>query len=354
MSGPVDKNAMSKHKSRYGPDSTVKQLRQLRSPAERERTGTFYIEGPRIVAQAVQAEADIAFGVIAPGLLNGEHAINTVNSLLSRGIRVVELSNADFESISFKDNLQGIGAVVRRHSESLANVPLSVKMTWVALDGVGNPGNLGAIMRTCDAVGCAGLLLLGSTTDPYHPAAIRASMGSFFALRMIRTSFGEFVEWARANRCAVVGTTPTAEQEYREVAYPACRVLLIQGGSNSPQLAAKLCIKRTIPRSLLRVCFIGQRAFGAFGCPAIRLRSAGAHPDGRNLRFAQSGGRHEHRPLRDVPPAAQNRAGKLIHLVLFSSLQHYLYRIPQTSVVEFTFGHTHHRSTAPSKPNRSK
>jgi RNA methyltransferase, TrmH family len=218
---------MSGNKSRYNPDSLVKQVRQLRSPAERNRTGTFYIEGARIVAQAIQTGADIEFGVIAPGLLNGEHAINTVNSLLSRGIRVVELSNADFESISFKDNLQGIGAVVRRHAESLANVLVTEPMTWVALDGVGNPGNLGAIMRTCDAVGCAGLLLLGNTTDPYHPAAIRASMGSFFALRMIRANFNEFIDWARASGCAVIGTTPNAEQEYRAATYPPSRVLLM-------------------------------------------------------------------------------------------------------------------------------
>lgn len=237
---------MSKHKSRYNPDSTVKQLRQLRSPAERERTGTFYIEGARIVAQAVQTGADIEFGVIAPGLLNNEHALNAVNTLLSRGIRVVELSNAEFESISFKDNLQGIGAVVRRRSESLLNAPVSEQMTWVALDGVGNPGNLGAIMRTCDAVGCTGLLLLGNTTDPYHPAAIRASMGSFFALRMIRAGFGEFIEWARANGCTVVGTTPTAQQEYRDAAYPPSRLLLMGserlGLSATQQAACNLLV----------------------------------------------------------------------------------------------------------------
>jgi TrmH family RNA methyltransferase len=245
---------MSKRKPQHTPPQPiVKQLRQLRSPAERERTGTFYIEGSRIVAQAVQAGAEIETGVIAPGLIKDtEHALETVAALRASGAPVVELSKADFESISFKENLQGIGAVIRRRPENLSSAQIQPGELWIALDNVGNSGNLGAIMRTGDATGCAGIFLLGKTTDPYHPTTIRASMGSFFALRMIRASFDEFIQWKQPSGYAVVGTTPDVKQEYTDVSYPASCVLLM--GSERYGLSAA---QQTVCDVLVTIPMVG-------------------------------------------------------------------------------------------------
>lgn len=227
--------------------AVVKQVRQLRSRTDRDRTNTFYIEGARIVAQAVQAGAEIELAVISPELITGEHAQNTVAALEATGAPLVQLDREAFGGISFKENLQGIGAVVRIQRQRLADVREPVLTGWVGLDGVGNPGNLGAIMRTCDAVGCAGLILLGDTVDPYHPSAVRASMGSLFALRMVRASFDEFVTWKRANGYTVIGTTPDVEQEYRQAAYPSPYVLLMGserlGLSATQQAACDLLIR---------------------------------------------------------------------------------------------------------------
>jgi TrmH family RNA methyltransferase len=210
----------------------VSQLRALRSRQARERAGVYYIEGARIVAQALQAGAEIELGVVAPDLLSGGHAHSTVAALRQTGAQMAELTKSQFEAISFKENLQGIGAVVRMRPESLDALraaPPPGRRGWVALEGVGNPGNLGAIMRTCDAVGCVGLLLLGNTVDVYHPAAVRASMGSFFALRLVGAGFDEFVAWKQTSGgdYGVIGTTPDVTQAYREVRYPADYILLM-------------------------------------------------------------------------------------------------------------------------------
>ena len=202
-------------------------LRALRSRTERERTGTFYIEGARIVAQALKAGAPIEMGVIAPELVQGEFAWNVVNGLRALGVPMAELSPAAFGSISFKENLQGIGAVVRPQVETLADVDRSDGLGWVALDAVGNPGNLGAILRTTDSVGCAGLILLGDTTDPYHPAALRASMGALFGQRLVRANFDEFVRWKEEQQFPVVGTSGEGTVEYRHAVYPSPMVLLM-------------------------------------------------------------------------------------------------------------------------------
>ena len=216
-----------KRRRKNQPIPLVQQIRQLRSRRERERSGTFYIEGNRIVAQALQSSYEISLGVIAPDLLAGDHAHQTTAALRATGASMVEVSPEAFGSISFKENLQGIGAVVCARLEALEAVRLTTGVGWVALDNVGNSGNLGAILRTCDAVGCEGIILLGQTTDPYHPAAVRASMGAVFAQRLVRASFAEFMAWKQANDYFVVGTSDQATADYRAVTYPTPCVLLM-------------------------------------------------------------------------------------------------------------------------------
>src|SRR5689334_19383954 len=109
----------------------VKQVRQLRTRPERERTGTYYIEGARIVAQAVQAGAEITQGVVSPSLVQGEHAFATVAALRATGAPVVDLSVSAFEGISFKENLQGIGAVVRYRYGTLDDMRSEETRVWV-------------------------------------------------------------------------------------------------------------------------------------------------------------------------------------------------------------------------------
>ncbi|MDP9378947.1 MAG: RNA methyltransferase [Chloroflexota bacterium] len=218
-------------------NTTVKQIRQLRTRKERERTGTFYVEGIRIVAQAALSGAEIEACVISPGLLASEYAWEIVRDLRAKNVPVLELSPEAFGSISFKENLQGMGAVVRAQTERLEDVEISDTLGWVTLDHVGNPGNLGAILRTSDAVGCAGVVMLGDTTDPYHPAALRASMGAVFAQRLVRAEFDEFLRWKQEHGHTVVGTSGDAEKEYRDVSYP--RPVLVLMGSERMGLSAE-------------------------------------------------------------------------------------------------------------------
>lgn len=209
------------------PHALVKQLRQLRSPAERSRTGYYYIEGLPSVQHAYQTKARLALVVMAPVRLATPTSATLVRKLRATGVPIIELSAADFDRISFKENRQGIGAVVCANMIPLETVRLAPNDLWVALDRVGNPGNLGAIMRTCDAVRCAGLLLLGNTADPYHPEAVRASMGALFSLQLVRASFTDFTAWVQRHDYAVVGATPAATLDYRTLSYPKPLILLM-------------------------------------------------------------------------------------------------------------------------------
>jgi TrmH family RNA methyltransferase len=108
-------------------------------------------------------------------------------------------------------------------------------------------------MRTADAVGCAGLILLGDTADPYHPDAVRASRGTLFALRLVRASVADLVAWTRRHGVGVVGTSPSAAVEYRGVRYARPLVLLM--GSERAGLSAA---ERALCDRLVRIPMAGS------------------------------------------------------------------------------------------------
>src|SRR5204862_419546 len=120
--------------------------------------------GIRLVAEAVQMRAEIEALVVAPSLLRSPLACQIVDELRLRDVPRVEVTPEVFDTLAVRNAAQGIGAVVRQRWERLEDVRLEDGRCWVAVDAVQNPGNLGTIMRTCAAVGGAGVLLVGPAT----------------------------------------------------------------------------------------------------------------------------------------------------------------------------------------------
>ena len=205
----------------------VKQIRALRDRKERERSGLCFVEGIRLVGEAVQIGADVEQLVVAPELLSSEFGRDLVEGGRAAGGSVLEVSAAVFESLSRKEGPQGLGAVVRQRWLPLDAARAADGLCWVALDAVADPGNLGTILRTCDAVGAAGVILLGASSDPYDPAALRGSMGAVFSQRLVRAPFEHLVEWAHRQRCAIIGTSDGAAADLRAFPFPAPLVLLM-------------------------------------------------------------------------------------------------------------------------------
>ncbi len=105
-----------------------------------------------------------------------------------------------FEALADKENPQGMLALVRQPECSLESLDPQNFPWGVALVSPQDPGNLGTILRTIDAVGASGLLLLESSVDLYHPGVVRASMGALFWYPVVTASFDEFAAWSRAAR----------------------------------------------------------------------------------------------------------------------------------------------------------
>jgi TrmH family RNA methyltransferase len=225
----------------------VAEVRRLRLRKEREASGLFFAEGIRVVAEAVELGAGIETLVVARGLLTSEFGAGLIEEQVEKGVPCLELSAEVFRSLSLKDNPQGLGAVVRQRWGKLDEIALREDSRWVVLDGVQDPGNLGTILRTSDASGSDGVILVGKTTDPYDPTSVRASTGAVFSQGLVRASFDELADWKRRRGVTLVGTSGAAPVDYRAVTYETPAVILMgserEGLSEDQQAACDLLVK---------------------------------------------------------------------------------------------------------------
>lgn len=210
----------------------IKAIRKLQERKARQESGLFYLEGLRIVAEAVEQKAEIDTLIVAPEMLTSAFGQKLAADQQARGLPVLEVSAEVFQRLSFKEGPQGIAAVVRQRWLPLETVRLEPghargSGTWVALDSIADPGNLGTVLRTHDAVGGQGVILLDQSTDPYDPSAVRASMGALFTQQLVKTTFSRFVDWKRQTGCPLVGTSDKARTDYHAYRYPAEMVLMM-------------------------------------------------------------------------------------------------------------------------------
>lgn len=198
----------------------IKRFRALADRRHRRREGAFVVQGTQPVWQAATAGAEIETLVVAPGLVRSETVTEFVASLRARGVRVAEVGDELFRRISDRDGPSGLAAIVRTWRSDLSKLEAAAESVFVALYEVGNPGNLGTIIRTADAAGAAGVILIGHTVDPYDPVAVKASMGALFQVPIATAAtVAELFDWATAQGISVATTSPYAQQTHWQADY---------------------------------------------------------------------------------------------------------------------------------------
>ena len=150
----------------------------------------------------------------------------------------MRLSPQLYRDLTLASEPQGIGAVVRQQWIPLASVRVGRDSFWLAVESIESPGNLGTIIRTAEAAGVSGIFVLDSKSDPYDPAAVRASIGSLFSQKLTRCAPCEFADWAKSCGVAVVGSSPAGLLDYKALRYRWPAVLLI--GSEKRGLSGHL------------------------------------------------------------------------------------------------------------------
>ncbi len=207
----------------------IKQIRALRQRKARDETGLFLVEGIHHVGEAIEAGWGIEALVYAPDQLTSDFARALVEDQQNRRVHCAAVTLDLLGVIAEKENPQGILAVVRQRQSSLEDMAPEHFHLGAALVSPQDPGNVGTVLRTLDAVGADRLFQLDGGVDPYHPSAVRASMGTIFWKPPVRDSFDHFVKWASLNGCQLIGSSAHAKDDYRTYRRSSQPVILLLG-----------------------------------------------------------------------------------------------------------------------------
>jgi RNA methyltransferase, TrmH family len=219
----------------------VKQARALRQRKQRDATGLFLVEGLFHIGEALDAHAAIDSIVYAPDLIDSDFARQLIDRAVAADVTCYETTAEILASLAEKENPQGVIAVVQQQRVTLADLTPQNFPWGVAIVSPQDPGNVGAILRTIDAVGAGGLILLDSSVDPYHPTAVRASLGSIFWYPIVSTSFAEWSQWAKQQGYRIYGTSAKGSVDYKEVEVYEQPLIILLGSEReglSPEQAA--------------------------------------------------------------------------------------------------------------------
>ncbi len=232
----------------------VKLIRSLDMRKVRRETGLFVAEGASVLVTARDAGWKPKMLVFLAGSATSGIARELLDWAQAAGAECLEVSEAVLGKLAAKDNPQtmlGVFAQRRLRAPVFESVPADG--LWIALEGIRDPGNLGTIIRTADAVGAVGVALIGNCVDAYARETVRATMGSIFNVPLVRMTLDECLPWVARWAGDVVGTHLSATEDFRRRGYRAPALLLM--GSEGPGLSAELSAACT---RLVKIPMVGR------------------------------------------------------------------------------------------------
>jgi TrmH family RNA methyltransferase len=217
----------------------VKAIRSLDMRKERKATGLFVAEGASILMTA-RENGWSPVTLVALSQTLGQGVVKELARWTgAQGGDVMEVSAAVLGKLASKENPQSLLGVFRQRQAPLPDVSsLGEGDVWLVLEEVRDPGNLGTIIRTVDAVGGRGVILVGQCCDPWSRECVRATMGSVFAVPIARVERGGFLDWRVQWPGDVVATHLSAREDFRSARYRSPTLLMM--GSEGPGLSAAL------------------------------------------------------------------------------------------------------------------
>lgn len=210
----------------------IKDIKALEMRKRRKETGLFLVEGLRSVIEGVELGAVLKYIAYHADIKDKDDLKRCVSYCEKHKGLALEVNSDVLEKISRKDNPQSVIGVFEQRVSSISNIDTKGSKCWVVLEQVRDPGNLGTIMRTVDAVGADGVILIDQCCDPYSVEAVRATMGSLFSVPIVQTTKDEFIKWRGNWSGDVIGTTLQTSVDFREVT-PKNPILLMMGNEQA-------------------------------------------------------------------------------------------------------------------------
>lgn len=228
---------------------TVKALRALRDKKHRKAAGKFLAEGLRLLTDARESGHLPEVLVMAEGrdphpLLSALEA-----DVIAAGGEVIETSADILGKITGKDNPQAVCGVFAEFDTSLAALDRSKAKIWLVAQALRDPGNLGTMLRTGDAVGAGGLILIDDCADPFSAEAVRASMGAIFTQQVAQARWDEFLPWLRGGAGQLVAASLRDAVPYRGAPYATpCFIMVGNESRGLPEDYEAACdLRVTMP-----------------------------------------------------------------------------------------------------------
>ena len=211
----------------------IKDIKALTDKKARQETGTFMAEGLKLVIDAIELGWTIRTLVYAKAAKGKPLVDQMAARTVAAGGLVLEVNEKVLSSITRRDNPQMVVGIFDQRWKALKDIRPKPGETYVALDRVRDPGNLGTIIRTADAAGASGVIMVGETTDPFSLETVRATMGSVFAVPVTHASVDEFLAWKKVAGVSVVATHLAGAVDYRTIDYKKKPVVLLMGNEQS-------------------------------------------------------------------------------------------------------------------------
>ena len=211
----------------------VKDIKALANKKDRDETKSFMAEGLKLVIDALELGFEIRTLVYAKNVKEKPQVVQCATKTVARGGLVLEVSEKVLASITRRDNPQMVVGIFTQRWTPLRDLKPQTGETYVALDRVRDPGNLGTIIRTADAAGASGVILVGEATDPFSMETVRATMGSVFAVPLVKTNVADFLAWKKTAGVEVVATHLAGAVDYRTIDYRKKPVVLLMGNEQS-------------------------------------------------------------------------------------------------------------------------
>ncbi|HWW63476.1 MAG TPA: RNA methyltransferase [Sphingomonadaceae bacterium] len=220
----------------------VKRVRSLREKRHRREEGLFLAEGLRILTEARDAGRLPEYLFFAAESARHPLVLALVEAVEAAGGEAIETSRDILHKLSGKDNPQAVIGVYREFATALDALDRGDASIWIVAQSLRDPGNLGTILRTGDAVGAGGLLLVDECVDPFSVEAVRASMGALFTQKIALARWEEFLPWLRGGPGQLVGLSLDTDIDYQTPRYEAPTFLLVGNEAQGlPKAYADAC-----------------------------------------------------------------------------------------------------------------
>ena len=192
----------------------VKSLIKLRKRSQRTKSNKTFVDGTREVLRVMNNTNLIKEFFINKELLSETLLSKIYDYARSNRTAIYECENNVFKKIAYRENSDGLIAIVNTFKRKLDDIFLSKNPLILVSDGIEKPGNIGALIRAADAAGADALVLINSKTDILNPNVIRSSIATVFLFPVIECNIDCFFNYVIRNKIQTVGLIPAASESY--------------------------------------------------------------------------------------------------------------------------------------------